>query len=59
MKTATCVRTVPAILSPTNKPIEVGEKIEYTKIFFDNGEHHFKLANGNRVPSVFFNWSAK
>lgn len=59
MKTATCVREVPAILSPTNKPIGVGERLEYTKIFFDNGEHHLKLANGDRVPSIFFDWSVK
>ena len=59
MKIAICLRTVPACLSPTNQQIEVGEKLEYTKIFFDNGEHHLKLPNGDRVPSVFFDWRSK
>lgn len=59
MKIAICLRTVPACLSPTKQPIEVGQKLEYTKIFFDNGEPHLKLPNGDRVPSVFFNWGAK
>ena len=58
-KVAVCKRAVPACLSPTKQPIGVGQKVEYTKIFFDNGEHHLKLANGDRVPSVFFLWGSK
>jgi len=56
MKTAICVRPVPACLSPTNQSIGVGERLEYTKIYFDNGEHHLKLPNGSSVPSIFFDW---
>ena len=59
MKTAICVRPVPAVLSPTKQAIGIGEKLEYVKIFFDNGEHHLQLTNGDRVPSVFFKWGSK
>ena len=55
-KIATCRTQVPSCLSPTKESIEVGQELAYTKIFFDNGEHHLKLIDGKTVPSVFFTW---
>ena len=54
MKQAICVSKVPAILSPYKKDIEVGQKIQYKKEIFRNGEHHYVLADGNQIPSIFF-----
>ena len=54
MKQAICVSKVPAILSPYQKEIEVGQIIEYKKEIFRNGEHHYVLADKNQIPSIFF-----
>jgi hypothetical protein len=54
MKQAICVSKVPAILSPYQKDIEVGQIIEYKKEIFRNGEHHYVLADKNQIPSIFF-----
>jgi len=54
-KIATCRSKVPSILSPTKQEIRVGEKMEFSKIYFYNGEHWLKLKDGKTVPSVFFN----
>lgn len=54
LKTTTCKLSVPACLSPTNQEIKVGEKIDYIREFFYNGEHWLRLPNGESVPSVFF-----
>jgi hypothetical protein len=54
-KIATCKSRVPSILSPTKQEIGVGEKMEFLKIYFHNGEHWLKLKDGKTVPSVFFN----
>ena len=55
MKKAICKTTVPAILSPYNQEIQLGQIIEYKKQIFRNGEHHYVLADKNQIPSVFFN----
>jgi hypothetical protein len=55
LKTAICVTSVPAILSPTGSDIAVGDKVTYTKIIFRNGEHHLVLTDAKQVPSIFFN----
>jgi hypothetical protein len=55
LKIATCRSKVPSILSPTKSEIVVGEKLEFSKIYFYNGEHWLKLKDGKSVPSVFFN----
>ena len=54
MKHAICVSKVPAILSPYQKDIEVGQIIEYKKEIFRNGEHHYVLTDKNQIPSIFF-----
>jgi hypothetical protein len=54
MKKAICVRQVPSILSPTNNDIQVGEIINYKKVIFRNGEHHYVLTDKKQVPSIFF-----
>ena len=54
MKQAICVSKVPAILSPYQKDIEVGQIIEYKKEIFRNGEHHYVLTDKNQIPSIFF-----
>ena len=55
MKKAICVSSVPAILSPYDQEIQIGQVIEYKKEIFRNGEHHYVLADKNEVPSIFFN----
>ena len=54
MKKAICVSSVPAILSPYKKEIQIGQVIEYKKEIFKNGEHHYVLADKNQIPSIFF-----
>ena len=54
MKKAVCVSSVPAILSPYDQEIQIGQVIEYIKEIFRNGEHHYVLADKNQVPSIFF-----
>ena len=54
MKKAVCVSSVPAILSPYDQEIQIGQVIEYKKEIFRNGEHHYVLADKNQVPSIFF-----
>lgn len=54
LKTAACTSSVPAVLSPTGKRIEVGEVVEYQKIIFRNGENHLVLPGRKQVPAVFF-----
>ena len=54
MKKAICVSSVPAVLSPYDQEIQIGQVIEYKKEIFRNGEHHYVLADKNQVPSIFF-----
>lgn len=54
-KFAVCESRVPAILSPTGKLIEIGDKVEYKRIVFRNGENHLVLDGAKQVPLVFFN----
>lgn len=54
MEKAVCVSSVPAILSPYDQEIQIGQIVEYKKEIFRNGEHHYVLADGNQVPSIFF-----
>ena len=54
MKKAVCVSSVPAILSPYDQEIQIGQVIEYKKEIFRNGEHHYVLADKNQVPTIFF-----
>ena len=53
-KVATCVFPVPACLSPTGAVIEVGQKLEYVRCANQCGEGLLVLADGRRVPEIFF-----
>jgi len=55
-KEAVCISCVPACFSPTAAPIESGQKLEYTKIIFRNGEHHLVTPNKKQVPAAFFDY---
>lgn len=55
-KIATCTHEVPSCLNPANKVIKVGEKIEFLKTKFRNGEGHLVLVSGKTVPDVFFDF---
>lgn len=54
-RTAVCAREVPKVLSPTGKAIKKGATIEFVKLVFNNGEGQLVLADGNRIPDIFFN----
>lgn len=59
MRQPKCPRYVRAVMASAMYTIQEGERRQYVRVYFDNGEHHYVLrdegGNASSSPSVF--WS--